>query len=76
MSRSSKKGPYLDPKLMKKVSKAIETGDKKPIKTWARAMERYQWNKNQIECNIWSITSNELDNDAIYNDFPYFRSKV
>lgn len=37
MSRSSKKGPYLDPKLMKKVHKAIETGDKKPIKTWARA---------------------------------------
>ena len=34
MSRSSKKGPYVDPKLMKKV-KAV--GDqKKIIKTWAR----------------------------------------
>ncbi len=37
MSRSLKKGPFLDPKLMKKVAKAKESGDKKPIKTWARA---------------------------------------
>lgn len=37
MSRSLKKGPYVDEKLMKKVQKAKNTGDKKPIKTWARA---------------------------------------
>ena len=37
MSRSLKKGPYTDEKLMKKVKKALETGDRKPIKTWARA---------------------------------------
>ena len=37
MSRSLKKGPYVDPKLMKKVQKALDSGDKKPIKTWARA---------------------------------------
>lgn len=37
MSRSSKKGPYVDAKLLKKVNKMIETGDKKVIKTWARA---------------------------------------
>lgn len=37
MSRSSKKGPFLDEKLMKKVEKAIKTGDKKAIKTWARS---------------------------------------
>lgn len=37
MSRSLKKGPYIDEKLMKKVLKARETKDKKPIKTWARA---------------------------------------
>ena len=37
MSRSSKKGPYVDEKLLKKVLKAKESGDKKPIKTWARA---------------------------------------
>jgi len=36
MSRSLKKGPYVDPKLMKKVGKA-QPSDKKPIKTWARA---------------------------------------
>ncbi|MDR2772416.1 MAG: 30S ribosomal protein S19 [Elusimicrobiota bacterium] len=37
MSRSTKKGPYIDAKLLKKVQKFNETGDKKPIKTWARA---------------------------------------
>ena len=37
MGRSSKKGPYVDEKLLKKVQAAIKSGDKKPIKTWARA---------------------------------------
>lgn len=37
MSRSLKKGPYVDEKLLKKVMNAIKTGDRKPIKTWARA---------------------------------------
>ena len=37
MSRSLKKGPYVDEKLMKKVKKAKDSGDKKPIKTWARS---------------------------------------
>ena len=36
MSRSSKKGPYVDPKLLKKVARLNEAGQKKPIKTWAR----------------------------------------
>ena len=35
MGRSSKKGPYVDAKLLKKVM-AQKTGDKSPIKTWAR----------------------------------------
>ena len=37
MSRSSKKGPYLDPKLQKKVEALNASGQKKLIKTWARA---------------------------------------
>ena len=37
MSRSLKKGPYTDEKLMKKVALARETGKLSPIKTWARA---------------------------------------
>ena len=37
MARSSKKGPFVDHSLEKKVLKAIETKDKKPIKTWARS---------------------------------------
>ena len=36
MSRSLKKGPYVDAKLLKKVS-ALKAGDKTVIKTWARA---------------------------------------
>src|SRR3990167_5741674 len=35
MSRSIKKGPYVDEKLMKKVGK-LRAGDKTVIKTWAR----------------------------------------
>jgi small subunit ribosomal protein S19 len=37
MSRSTKKGPYIDGKLVKKVDKMSQSGQKKPIKTWARA---------------------------------------
>ncbi len=36
MARSVKKGPFVDDHLMKKVLKAKESGDKKPIKTWSR----------------------------------------
>lgn len=36
MSRSSKKGPYIDKKLLKKVMRQKELGVKSPIKTWAR----------------------------------------
>ena len=39
MSRSSKKGPFIDEKLMKKVQKQKQTGDKSVIKTWARACQ-------------------------------------
>lgn len=36
MSRSIKKGPFIDDHLLKKISVAIEKGDKKVIKTWSR----------------------------------------
>ncbi len=36
MARSIKKGPFIDAHLAKKVAKAVETNDKKPIKTWSR----------------------------------------
>ncbi len=36
MGRSLKKGPYVDPKLSAKVERAIQTGDRKAIKTWSR----------------------------------------
>ena len=37
MSRSSKKGPYIDQKLLKKVLMQKQEGKKDVIKTWARA---------------------------------------
>ncbi|MEM7453892.1 MAG: 30S ribosomal protein S19 [Planctomycetota bacterium] len=37
MSRSQKKGPFVDEKLFRKVQKANESGSREPIKTWARA---------------------------------------
>src|SRR5690349_24016259 len=36
MSRSLKKGPYIDPKLAAKVAKLKATGSHEPIKTWSR----------------------------------------
>lgn len=39
MSRSSKKGPFIDQKLLKKVMSQKDSGDKNPIKTWARASQ-------------------------------------
>lgn len=36
MSRSSKKGPYVEPSLMKKVQNMKNSDKKKPIKTWSR----------------------------------------
>jgi small subunit ribosomal protein S19 len=37
MSRSSKKGPYIDEKLTKKIAALNASGQKRIIKTWARA---------------------------------------
>ena len=37
MSRSLKKGPYVDEKLYRKVERQTEAGNRRPIKTWARA---------------------------------------
>ena len=36
MSRSTKKGPYIDERLLGKVQNAVKAGDRKPIKTWSR----------------------------------------
>ncbi len=36
MARSIKKGPFIDDHLSKKITTALEKGDKKVIKTWSR----------------------------------------
>ena len=37
MTRSLKKGPYIDAKLLKKIKRMNERGEDRVIKTWARA---------------------------------------
>ncbi len=37
MSRSLKKGPYVEAKLLKRIEEMNRTGDKRVIKTWSRA---------------------------------------
>ena len=37
MSRSVKKGPYVEVRLLNRIEKMNETGDKKVIKTWSRS---------------------------------------
>ncbi len=37
MSRSLKKGPFVEPRLLGRIQKMNETGDKEVIKTWSRA---------------------------------------
>ena len=36
MTRSLKKGPFIDYHLQSKIDKAMQTNDKRPIKTWSR----------------------------------------
>ncbi len=36
MPRSVKKGPFVDAHLAKKVQAAVESNDRRPIKTWSR----------------------------------------
>lgn len=36
MSRSLRKGPFIDLHLLKKIEKSIQNKDKRPIKTWSR----------------------------------------
>jgi small subunit ribosomal protein S19 len=37
MSRSAKKGPFIDPKLLKRVEALNQSGEKAVLKTWSRA---------------------------------------
>ena len=37
MSRSTKKGPFVHPKLLKKIEAMNESGNKEVIKTWSRS---------------------------------------
>ena len=36
MSRSSKKGPFVEERLLQRIEKMNETGEKRPLRTWSR----------------------------------------
>ena len=36
MSRSSKKGPFVEERLFSRIEKMNETGEKRPVRTWSR----------------------------------------
>ncbi len=36
MSRSQKKGPYVDPRLLKRIEEMNQTGERRVIRTWSR----------------------------------------
>jgi small subunit ribosomal protein S19 len=36
VSRSSKKGPFVEERLLQRIEKMNETGDKRPLRTWSR----------------------------------------
>ncbi len=41
MSRSLKKGPYIEPKLLKKIEAMNQSDEKRVVKTWSRASTIY-----------------------------------
>jgi len=41
MSRSSKKAPFVEARLMKRVEEMNQSGDKRMLKTWSRASTIY-----------------------------------
>ena len=51
MARSSKKGPFVDYSLEKKVTKAKENQDKKPIKTWSRSSMITRYGRSYYSCS-------------------------
>jgi len=36
MPRSIKKGPYVDPSLLRRFKKVVDSGQRQPVKTWSR----------------------------------------
>ena len=41
MGRSTKKGPFVDERLMRRIQQMNETGEKRMLKTWSRASTIY-----------------------------------
>jgi small subunit ribosomal protein S19 len=65
MSRSLKKGPYIDPRLLEKIAK-LKHGSKEAIKTWSRSsmispeMDGYTFNVHNGKDFIAVLTTEEM----------------
>ena len=59
MSRSIKKGPFIDHHLMKKVDDAVKNNNKKPIKQCRKLENRDKDNYNKLK------TESSIDNRKI-----------
>jgi small subunit ribosomal protein S19 len=67
MSRSLKKGPYVDERLFNKVMGAKESGDRAPIRTWARActiVPEFVGHTFQVH-NGWAFTDVFVTEDMV-----------
>ena len=56
MGRSLKKGPYIDPKLEKKIENLSSSDKKQVIKTWSRKIHSCKLSYIQWKLERWKIT--------------------
>ena len=71
MTRSLKKGPFVDHHLMAKVEKAISIKDKKPVKTWSRrSMILPEFIRNQNVGNV-AEHARQMHMQSIGNDHAH-----
>ena len=80
MTRSMKKGPFVDAHLIKKVEAAIASNDKRPIKTWSRRSTvlpeflgltlAVQDGRTAAECDKPKSRSPDQESAAVHMRFP------
>src|SRR3989304_1264447 len=78
MSRSTKKGPFVEPKLMKRVEAARRGGERTGIRTWARARLK-SWptpHGGLVAKIVKSAASNAENNFALDADSLYVKRAV
>ena len=54
MSRSLKKGPFVDQKLLKRIQTMNDSGQKRVLRTWSRCVHHFSgtWSGIQLPCTM------------------------